>query len=526
MLAERGIVRTTIILLIITLLTKGLQVIYFPLIASIFGVSKELESFFVAYSIPTFICTFFLMNFRTMFIPLFAQQKLRMGEASAWKFTSSLINIILLCAMALVLLGIVFSPWLMKLAAPGMDVTYKALGVRLTQILFITIMLTALAVILSSILQSYESFIFQAATLLVGQLILISILFFMRQGTGIYVLVWAILVSQGCVTVLLLGASKNIWWRQYTLKMDADISLIKDALLMFIGVSMVGSLWQINLIVNRVFASFLPPGNIAILEYASRSMVFIVEFLGLSILIPIYQNMAIASATGDQSKVRDTFSLGIKMTAVILFPLIAFVIFLRFPIFEIFLEHGQFNPQNTRQVSSAFLYLSMAGIGNGFGLMITGAYCILRKLRLLFIFSLCGLMVNGFLSFILYRVMGVDGLALATGTATLLTTVFSLRALNGVIGGLDTTYLVSFTGKVLVAALLSGIFSWLLFHVMGQWTGADLLSQILKLGISAAICVVTYILLISVLRMGEIKFVLDIIKDRIKLIKEFQFFRP
>lgn len=460
-----------------------------------------------------------------MFIPLFAQQKLRMGEASAWKFTSSLINIILLCVMALVLLGIVFSPWLMKLAAPGMDATYKALGVRLAQILFITVMSTALAVILSSILQSYESFIFQAATLLVGQLILISILFFMRQGAGIYVLVWAILVSQGCVMVLLLGASKNIWWKQYTLKMDADISLIKDALLMLVGVSIVGSLWQINLIVNRVFASFLPSGNIAILEYASRSMVFIVEFLGLSIIIPIYQNMAIASATGDQSKVRGSFSLGIKMTAVILFPLIAFVIFLRFPIFQIFLEHGQFSLQNTRQVSSAFLYLSMAGIGNGFGLMITGAYCVLRKLRLLFIFSLCGLMFNGLLSFILYRVMGVDGLALATGTATLLTTLFSLRALNEVIGGLDTTYLASFAGKVLAAALFSGIFSWLSFRVMSYWMGGNLLSQITKLGVSAAVFTGLYITAMSVLRMREINFLLDLAKDKIRLIGQFRFFK-
>ncbi len=518
-------VKTTIALLILTLLTKGLQVIYFPLIATIFGVSKELESFFVAYSIPTFICSFFLMNFRTMFIPLFAQQKLRMGETSAWKFTSSLINIILLCVLALVLLGIIFSSWFVKLAAPGMDATYQALGVRLTQILFITIISTALTVILSSILQSYESFIFQGATLLVGQLTLTGILFLMRQGTGIYVLVWAILVSQGCVLVLLLGASKRIWWRQYTLKMDAEPSLIKDALLMFISVSMVGSLWQINLIVNRVFASFLPPGNIAVLEYASRSMIFIVEFLGLSIIIPIYQNMATASAAGDQSKVRDTFSLGVKMTAVVLFPLIAFIIFLRFPVFQIFLEHGQFSLQNTRQVSSAFLYLSMAGVGNGFGLVITGAYCVLRKLRLLFVFSLCGLMFNGLLSFILYRVMGVDGLALATGMATLLTTLFSWRALNEVIGGLDTAYLAKFTGKVLAAALISGTFSWFLFHLMGRWTGVDLFSQIVKLGVSAASCGVAYIVLMSFLKMGEINFVLDVVKDRIKSIKEFQFFR-
>ena len=510
----------------IILLTKGLQIVFFPLIANFFGVSEELESFFVAYSIPAFISAILLVNFGTMFIPLFIQEKVKYGEESAWKFASSLINVILLGILVIVLLGICLSPWIIRTIVPGMASAYKALGVRLVQILFITIILVALTVILSAVLQSYQSFIVPALASLVANSILVVVIIALRERIGVYVLTVAILLSQSSVVFLLLGVSKKFWWNQYTFKIHADSSLIKGALILFIGVSMVGALWQINLIVNRFFASFLPPGNIAVLEYASRSMSLIVELLALSLVVPLYQKMSEESATGDKAKVRDTFSLGIKMTAVVLFPLIAFILFLRFPIFQIFLEHGRFTLQNTRQVSSVFLYLSAASIGSGFGLMITGAYYVLRKLKILLVVSSCGLMLNVLLSAVFYKVMGVEGLALATGAATLLTALFSLGVLNKAIGGLDIIYLARFAGKTLAAALLSGILGWLLFYFMGYWIGMNLLNQIIKLGISAAICLGTYILLMSVLRMGEINFVLDIVKDRIKLIRQFQFFKP
>ena len=519
---EKRIVKVAILVFIIALLTKGLQIVFFPLVAAFFGTSRELESFIVAYSVPTLISTVLFGNFGAAFILFFTQQKLKHGEEAAWKFASPMITVVLLGAIVISAAGAWLSPWIIRFMVPGMESAYKDIGSRLTQILFVTVVFLTAIIILTAILQSYQSFILPAAATLFANVVLIGTILIMKQRVGIYVLAVAIILSEALAVALLLAGSGEIWRNKYTFKLNVNQLVIKDAMLMFIGVSIIGALWQINLIINRFFASFLTTGSIATLEYASRSVLLIIELLSVSIVVPLYQRMSSESAIEDKAKVRETFSLGLKMTAVALFPIAAFVILLRFPIFQIFLEHGRFTTQDTAEVSSVFLYLSLSMIGSGFGQMVASAYCALRKVRLLLVVSLCGLILNVFLSAILHKVMGVEGLALATGIATFLGCIFSLGILSKEIGGLDVPYLSKFMIKTSFGAVLSGALGWSLFLYSGQLVKGDLFSQIIRLGISAVVCIVIYILMMSFFRIGEIDLVLKIVKERFKLIRQVQ----
>lgn len=513
---EKRILKISAFVFVLTILTKALQIVFFPLVAAFFGISRELESFIVAYSIPTFVSTVLFGNFGAAFILIFTQQKLKHGEESAWEFASSMINIVFLGAIAITAAGVWLSPWIIRFMVPGMESAYKDIGTTLTQILFVTVMFFTSIMVLTSILQSYQSFILPATATLLSNFVLMGTILIVKQRIGVYVLAVATILSEAFAVALLLAGCKEIWRNKYTLKINANQLVIKDAMLMFLGVSIIGALWQINLITNRFFASFLAIGSIATLEYASRSVLLIIELLSLSIVTPLYQRMSSESAIGDIAKVRDTFSLGLKMTAVVLLPIAVFVVLLRFPIFQIFLEHGEFTTQNTAKVSSVFLCLSLSMIGSGFGQMIASAYCVLRKVRLLLILSLCVLILNILLSAILHKVMGVEGLAMATGIATLVGCILSFGVLNKVIGGLDFIYLAKFMVKTSLGAALSGASGWLLFIYLGQWVKVDLLSQITRLGISAVVWIVIYILMMSLFRMGEINLVLNLVKERVK----------
>ncbi len=521
-LAEEGrILKVAILVFILTILTKALQIIFYPVVAAFFGTSGEFESFIVALSIPTLISTILLGNFGAAFILIFTEQRVKHGGTSAWDFASSLINIALLGTIGITVVGILLSPWLIRFLVPGMEFGYRQMGTQLLQILFITVFFFALMMILTAILQSHQVFVIPVAAWLIGNLVLIAIILMLRQRTGIYVLALANILSFACTAILLLVASKALWWGRYSFKINAG-QAVKEALPMFIGVSIIGASWQINLIISRFFASFLPTGSIATLEYASRSVVLIIELLSVSVVIPLYQRMSSEAARGDKGKVMDTFSLGIKMIVVVLFPLVTFSVFLRFPIFQIFLEYGKFTAQNTVRVSSVFLYLPLAMIGGGLGQMIMYAYFALRKMRLLFVLFLCGLLLNILLSAVLHKVMGIEGLALATGIATLLGSIFSLGVLNKEVGGLNAIYLTKFTLKTILAAILSGMFTWLLFLSMSHLVKMNLLSQIIKLGISGVVFTVLYILLMSVFRMREINLVLNLVKARLKSISPVQ----
>lgn len=512
------ILKTTSTLFILTLLAKALQIFIFPLVANYFGTSGEVESFFVALSIPTFVASTLLGGFGIVFIPIFTEQKLRYGEKKAWEFATSLMNMVLLATILFTIIGAVLSPRLIYFIAPGMESVYKNIGAELTQFLFITVIFFALTTILTAVLNSYQAFIIPAVAAIVGNLILIATIMIVKQKIGIYVLAAAFILSGGCSVALLLMASRRLWKGSYNLKIDSKQLVIKDALKMFMAVSFIGILGQIILIVNRFFASFLPTGSIAMLEYASRPVFFIIELLILSVATPIYQKMSSEAAMDDKTGLRDTFSLALKMIAVVLLPVTAFIVFLRVPIFTLLLEHGKFSSQNTAEVSSVFLFLSMVMVGSGFGQIIVNTFYAMKKMKLLVIISVSGVLLNILLDALFFKPMGIEGVALATGISAVSGALLALIVLNKEIGGLDWVYLLPFILKTFIAAVLAGGAGWLLFLFSDIFIKIYFfLGQLVMLSVSAIVCGVIYALLMSFFRVNEFNLVLNIIKERFRI---------
>ena len=139
MVEEGRILKVTTLVFILSVLTKALQIIFYPLVARFFGTSGELESFIVALSIPTLVSTILLGNFGAAFILIFTEQKVKYGDKSAWDFASSLINIVFLGAIGITVAGILLSPWLIRFVVPGMEFVYRQMGTQLLQLLFFTV---------------------------------------------------------------------------------------------------------------------------------------------------------------------------------------------------------------------------------------------------------------------------------------------------------------------------------------------------------------------------------------------------
>ncbi|MBI3754344.1 MAG: murein biosynthesis integral membrane protein MurJ [Deltaproteobacteria bacterium] len=516
MAEEIKIVKTTIILFVLAVLTRIFQILFLPLVAAIFGTSGEFESFIIAFSISTMFGSILLSGFGTVFIPTFTECKLRNGEESGLNFASSFINLVLVSYIFIVIIGITFAPWLVSIFAPGIAPIFKHLGARLTQILFIASFFVTLTAIITAVLYSYRSFIIPSIAALCGTVALLASIIAIKDGIGIYVLPVALILSGIISFLILLVSIAKINFR-FRFTVNLRHPAIREAGAMLFSVSFVGILGQLIMIANRFFASFLPEGSIATMEYANRLVSMVIEFFALSLIIPLYQRMSAESALNEGDKIRTSFSLGMKMTAIILLPLTAFLIFLRVPIFTLLLEYGKFTPQNTLEVSSVFLYLSLAMIGSGFGQIIVNTFYAIKRMKAVVILSLGGVMLNILLDAALFKPMGLEGLALATGIAAILGAAISIGVLRRALGGVDGFYLSKFILKTSLAAIVSSGSGWFLFNAIDNLTAVDFTGQIMKLGVSAITCATTYVLLMSFLRMGEINFVLNIIKERLKI---------
>ncbi len=500
-------------------ITKTVQILLLPLLASYFGTSRELECFFVAFSIPTLMLSTLLGSFGMVFIPLFTEQRLKYDEISAWNFASSLINIIIFLSIVITAISIICSPWLFPMIAPGIDPHHKGLGITLTRYLSVTILLFTGTVILTAVLNSYQSFILPAVVGLISNIVIVVTILVARQKNDVYVLGAAYLISATYSVGFLLLFSKNLWRNRYRFILWPYGPATWDALRMFMAASFIGILGQVILLANRYFASFLKEGSIAILEYASRVVMFTVELLAVSIVIPLYQRISREAASNDRAGIGVTFTLGIKMISVLLLPITLFMILFRDPIFLLLLEHGKFTSQNSTAVSSAFIFLSLAMVGNGFAQIVVSIFYAIKKTGLLLVLSACGVMLNIVLDAALYRPFGVNGLAAATGITAALGAAAAVATIRKEMEGLDGIYLVKFVTKIFSLAFLSCGLSWILFYAMGHSAGFEHVSLFLKLFISATLCTISYIIFLSYCNVEEINFILGKIKERLNIVK-------
>ena len=117
---EKKVAKSAIlIIMIFTLGSKFLGFIRETLIAAKFGAGMETDAFFVALTATGLITGLISTAIKTTFVPILSEIKAKEGKIGKINHTNNMINIIFFVSLILVLLGLLVSPFLVKLLAKG-----------------------------------------------------------------------------------------------------------------------------------------------------------------------------------------------------------------------------------------------------------------------------------------------------------------------------------------------------------------------------------------------------------------------
>jgi|GEM_PF-1596086 len=97
------------------------------------------------------------------FVPIFIDKMNRDGESSAWEFAYSIINIMLIGAIAVSAIGIFAAPAVVNLLVPGFSLETRELCIRLLKIMLPGCIGMVLSMVMMSVLNSYKVFSYPAA---------------------------------------------------------------------------------------------------------------------------------------------------------------------------------------------------------------------------------------------------------------------------------------------------------------------------------------------------------------------------
>ena len=174
------------LLMIMMLISRILGYVRDVVLLSSFGQDFRTDAYYAAFNIPDFIYSVLLGGaLGSAFIPIFTQYLAQDKEEDSWIVASTIFNIMLIGAVVLISLGLIFTPQLMELLAPGYDAQTKDLAVYLTRIMFGQAFFMCLMGIAQGICHSYKKFLAPALGSVLYNVAIIVVGLLLKDKLGI-----------------------------------------------------------------------------------------------------------------------------------------------------------------------------------------------------------------------------------------------------------------------------------------------------------------------------------------------------
>lgn len=350
-----------------TLISRILGFVRDFVIARAFGAGLATDAFFVAFRLPNLLRRLFAEGaFSQAFVPLLAEYRNRRGEADAKRLVDRIATLLFCIVAVTAIAGIMAAPLLILVSAPGFAAEGEkfALTVALTRIVFPYILFMALVALAAGILNTWGRFALPAFTPVLLNLSFILMALFAASwfDPPILALAWAVFLGGLLQLALQLPALHRIgmlprWdWAPRDEGVRRVLKLMAPAVL---GVSVA----QVSLLINTIFASFLPSGSVSWLYYADRLMEFPAGLLGAALGTILLPSLSKAHAQGNSEEFSALLDWGLRLAFLLTLPAALALALLATPLIATLFMHGAFTPADVLATREALVAYSVGLIG-------------------------------------------------------------------------------------------------------------------------------------------------------------------
>ncbi|MFN3966285.1 MAG: murein biosynthesis integral membrane protein MurJ [Endomicrobiia bacterium] len=418
----------TIFLIFFAILSKILGIAREIITAYLFGTTSSLDAYLIGATIPNFIMHLIVgSTFLVAFIPVFNKSIAKNEEEQAWRFASNIINLsIIIFGIILTPITILLAPLIVKLFAPGFSESTFNLSVSLTRVMLPSMVFFVLTTISQGILNSYEHFTTPGLKSTTLNLTIVLVMILGYKTFGIYSLAVGFLFASILQLLVQLPALipriKN-----YFFSIDFSDRNLQNFIGLFLPLTLVMGINQLNILVDRMIASTLSEGSISALNYSSHLMQTSENIFGVSLATVIFPRLTSTSYKGDWSQFENLLSKCLNVLFYSTLPVTFGFIFFGKPIITILFQRGFFDTASTNITNYALFYYSFAAFFMSANYVLIRTLYALEKIKITVVISSISLILNIILNILLSRLIGIGGITLAT---TISSGVLFLMAIN------------------------------------------------------------------------------------------------
>jgi putative peptidoglycan lipid II flippase len=431
------------------------------------------------------------------FIPVYAQLVGREEREEARRVAGAVFSLLALVTSTLVIAGVLLTPLLIDVIAPGFEGEKREITIKLVRILFPGAGLLVMSAWCLGVLNSHRRFFLSyAAPVLWNLTIILTLIWFGRSGTGYRlaeIAAWGSVAGSALqfaiqvplVLRLVQGLSLNLGRGLQSVR-----TVVRNFLPVFIGRGVV----QISAYVDTVLASLLPTGAVAALSYAQVLYTLPVSLFGMSVSAAELPAMSsVGGEAGERDvQLRGRLNRGLRQIAFFVVPSAVAFLALGDVVAGAVYQSGAFTRDMTIYVWGILAGSAVGLLASTFGRLYASTYYALQDARTPLRFAMIRVVLTvilGYLSAIplpgllgLDQRWGVAGLTASAGLAGWVEFILLRRTLNSRIGrtGVPVSYLIRLWGS----ALAAGLAAWVV--KLALYPGHPLVVALFSLGMYAA----------------------------------------
>lgn len=504
---------------ILTLASRILGMARDMVIAALFSKTVT-DAFFVAFTIPNVLRRLLAEGTLTVaFIPVFTDYRDNQGEAEARRFLDAAWTRLVWVLLGVCLAGVLAAPLLVRLFAWGFadEPAKLALAVRLTQVMFPYLFFVSLMALSMGVLNTLGHFTAPAVAPVLLNVMMI----------GCTAALWKPLEAAGYPPIyglgigVLAGGAVQLGLQLPVMARRGYFPRLRPRLhhpgvrrmLRLMAPAVFGlALYQVNVMLSRLLASFLPDGSVTYLYYAQRLIEFPMGIFAVAVATAAMPRLSKQAAAGAVEDLKRTYADSTRLTLFIILPAMVGLLVLGGPILAVLFERGRFTPAMTLATNEALAAFAIS-LWAAAGIRITvPVYFALEDSRTPVRIAAVALGVYLAAGLTLMWPLKHVGLALAISLSSMTNFLLLLLLLRRRIGPLGLRRVVASGLRALAASAVMGGVAWGLWHLLAAgavgWRRAGLLLGVVAV---AAAC---YLAVAVVLRSPEIGEVMGAVRRR------------
>ncbi len=363
--------RSFAIISLLTLVSRFCGLARDVLIAGALGASANADIFIVALKLPNLFRRLFAEGaFSSAFVPVFSGL-VEAGEVEKSRvFFRSMFTLMFIILIIFCIFAEIFMPQLIHIFAPGFlhDHIKFAQAVSLSRITFPYIFFISLVSLFAGVSNSHGRFFASASAPILLNLCMISaiLLIFLQVRHYIPVFTGEIVPTKYLAYSVIVAGVLQFFWLAFEVYRIGFVPLFHITINkevrktgLRILPSIVGAgIYQLNILMDTAFASFLPHGSVSYLFYADRLSQLPLGIIGIALGTALLPSLSRLYRAKETLKIQKTINTSIEYGAFFSIPAMSAFLVMALPIIDVLFTRHNFTMENARITASTLVVLS------------------------------------------------------------------------------------------------------------------------------------------------------------------------